>query len=358
MKKSLSYIYILTAGITWGMIGLFTRQLLAGGFTPSDIVLTRNFGGLLLMTVLFFFMDRSIFRIKLRHMPYFLGTGVVSVLLFTLMYFSCQARCSLAVAAILLYTAPVFVMLMSAVLFREAVTKKKLTALAVAFTGCVIISGVFSGGLSVTAAGLLLGIGSAFFYALYSIFARYALRHYQPLTVTYYTFLCAGISSLFVASPVKAVELLSAGTTIPFAALALVAVSTVIPYILYTKGLVHVESSKASILASVEPVAAALVGVIAFGEPMNVVLRLLTELRLSKLFPARDLAAYVSNNMFVHNVFSFSSSCRGPGDLSPRSYCTPFPGVCILVYARNPGVSLRIFCAHCTLAFCVCQRYN
>ena len=125
MRKYLPHICILIAGITWGMIGLFNRYLLAGGFTPAAIVLTRNFGGLLLMTVLFFFMDRSIFRIRLRHIPYFLGTGVVSVVLFTLMYFSCQEQCSLAVAAILLYTAPAFVMLMSAILFRESITKKE-----------------------------------------------------------------------------------------------------------------------------------------------------------------------------------------------------------------------------------------
>ena len=269
MKKYLPHICILIAGITWGMIGLFNRYLLAGGFTPAAIVLTRNFGGLLLMTVLFFFMDRSIFRIKLRHVPYFLGTGVVSVVLFTLMYFSCQEQCSLAVAAILLYTAPAFVMLMSAVLFRESITKKKLLALAIAFAGCAFVSGVFSGGLTVTTAGLLMGIGSAFFYALYSIFARYALAHYQPLTVTYYTFLCAGIASLFVASPIKVLELLATAPDIPILTLGLVVVSTVLPFVLYTKGLVHVESGKASILASVEPVAAALVGVLAFGEPMS-----------------------------------------------------------------------------------------
>ncbi|MBR2132827.1 MAG: EamA family transporter [Oscillospiraceae bacterium] len=252
------------------MIGLFNRNLLASGFTPASIVLTRNFGGLLLMTVLFFFMDRKIFRIKFRHIPYFLGTGVVSVVLFTLLYFSCQEQCSLAVAAILLYTAPAFVMLMSAVLFRESITKKKLLALVMAFVGCAFVSGVFSGGLSVTTSGLLMGIGSAFFYALYSIFARYALVHYQPLTVTYYTFLCAGTASLFVESPANVLELLSTSPVIPMLALGLVVVSTVLPFVLYTKGLVHVESGKASILASVEPVAAAVVGVLAFGEPMSV----------------------------------------------------------------------------------------
>lgn len=269
MKQYLPHISILAAGITWGMIGLFNRQLLAGGFTPSAIVLTRNFGGLLLMTILFFFMDRSIFRIKLRHLPYFLGTGVVSVVLFTLMYFSCQAQCSLAVAAILLYTAPAFVMLMSAVLFRESVTKRKLLALVLAFAGCAFVSGVFGGGLSITASGFFMGIGSAFFYALYSIFARYALAHYQPLTVTYYTFLCAGVASLFVEPPANVAALLTSSPVMPALALGLVVVSTVLPFVLYTRGLAHVESGKASILASVEPVAAAVVGVLAFGEPMS-----------------------------------------------------------------------------------------
>ena len=269
MKKYFSHICILVAGISWGMIGLFNRQLLAAGFTPAGIVLTRNMGSFLAMTVLFFLLDRGIFRIRLRHLPFFLGTGVVSVVFFTLLYFSCQEQCSLAAAAILLYTAPAFVMLMSALLFHERITKRKLLALTLAISGCAFVSGIFSGGLSVTAGGLLMGIGSAFFYALYSIFARYALRHYQPLTVTYYTFLCAGLSSLFVESPGKVLQLLSADPAMPLTALALVLVATVLPFVLYTKGLARVESGKASILASVEPVAAAMAGVLAFGEPLS-----------------------------------------------------------------------------------------
>ena len=269
MKKYLPHICILIAGISWGMIGLFNRKLLAAGFSPAAIVQTRNMGGFLCMTALFFLLDRSIFRIRLRHLPFFLGTGVVSVVFFTLLYFSCQEQCSLAVAAILLYTAPAFVMLMSAALFFESITKQKLLALALAFTGCAFVSGIFSGGLSVTPVGLLMGIGSAFFYALYSIFARYALRHYKPLTVTYYTFCCAGLASLFVESPARVFALLAASPAIPLTALGLVLVSTVLPFVLYTRGLAYVESGKASILASIEPVAAAIVGVLAFGEPLS-----------------------------------------------------------------------------------------
>lgn len=269
MKKYFPHLCILVAGIAWGMIGLFNRHLLAGGFSPSTIVLTRNFGGFLLMTLLFALMDRSIFRIKLRHLPYFLGTGVVSVVLFTLLYFSCQEQCSLAVAAILLYTAPAFVMLMSALIFHESITRQKLLALAVAFLGCAAVSGVLQGGLTVTMGGLLMGLGSAFFYALYSIFARFALRHYHPLTVTYYTFVCAGSASLFVGDGAAVLSLLTNAPSMLLLVLGLVVVSTVLPFVLYTKGLSQVESGKASILASVEPVAAAIVGIIAFGEPLS-----------------------------------------------------------------------------------------
>ena len=270
MKKYLPHIYVLIAGLSWGMLGLFSRSLSLAGFTPRDIVLLRNFGSFVVMTVLFFFMDKSIFRIKLKHFPFFLGTGFVSVVLFTLLYFSCQAQCSLAVSAILLYTSPVFVMIMSALLFKEKITKQKLFALVITFAGCVAVSGILSGNLTVTVSGFVTGIGSGFFYALYSIFGRFALAHYQPLTVTYYTFLCAGIPSLFLTNPVQLAENLASSGTIMFFGVGLVLLGTVLPFVMYTKGLAGIESSKAAIIACVEPVTSALVGVIAFGEPMTI----------------------------------------------------------------------------------------
>lgn len=267
MKKYIPYIYILLSATLWGLIGLFNRHFSALGFSAQSIVMVRNFGGLLMMTLIFGLFDRSVFKIKAKHLPYFFGTGVVSVLVFTLCYFRCQQLCSLAVAAILLYTSPAFVVLLSALLFKDPITKKKLLALGFAFLGCTFVSGIWSGGLTMTGTGLLIGICSGFFYGMYSIFARYALRHYKPLTVTYYTFVFAGISSLLVANPAEVVTLIQPsmiGTVIAF-----VLLCTVLPYIFYTVGLAKVDSGRASIIASVEPVVAALVGIAAFGEPMT-----------------------------------------------------------------------------------------
>ena len=269
MKKYLPQIFILTAGITWGMIGLFSRSLYSAGFTPQNIVLIRNFGSLAVMTVLFAIVDRSTFRIKLRHFHYFIGTGIVSVVMFSLLYFMCQQQSSLATAAILLYTSPAIVMLLSAVIWHDKITKNKLAALVVTFMGCVFVSGILSGSLAVSAVSLATGMGSAFFYALYSIFGRFALEKYSSYTVTYYTFLCAAAASLFVVSPAETFSLVFSSASVTVLAFGLIAVSTVIPFILYTKGLSQTESGKAAILASVEPVAASLTGIIAFGEPLT-----------------------------------------------------------------------------------------
>lgn len=268
-KSYLPQAAILLAGICWGLIGLFSRNLLNTGMTPQDIVLVRNTGGLVLLGLVLLAADRKAFRINPRKLPWCAGTGLVSVLLFTLCYFSCQQYCSLATAAILLYTAPAFVVIMSALLWREPITRRKLLALGLAFLGCTFVSGVWSGGLSVSSTGLFLGLGSAFFYALYSIFGRYALRGSSPMTVVLYTFVFAGGAALLTGDVTGVASTLASDYRLLFLAVGLAVISTALPYLLYTWGLAQVESGKASILASVEPVAAALVGILAFGEPMT-----------------------------------------------------------------------------------------
>ena len=261
-----AYASILAAAALWGIIGLWNRRLMAGGLSPTTIVVLRNFGGMALLLAIFALKDRSVFRVRREHLKYFFGTGVVSVVLFTVCYFSCQRICSLAVASILLYTAPAIVVVLSALLWKEPVTKKKVAALALTLVGCACVCGVFSGGLSVTLPGILLGLGAGFFYALYSVFGRYALAHYDSMTVTVWTFIFAGPASLLLLRPA---ELVAAEPSVWLVAAGLVVFSTVAPYILYTRGLARVEAGKAAIMASLEPVVASLMGVLVFQEPMG-----------------------------------------------------------------------------------------
>ena len=283
---------VLAGASLWGLIGLFNRALMGAGLSSRSIVLVRNLGGLAVLALVLLLWKRGAFRVSPRHLGWFFGTGVVSVVLFTWCYFSCQEQCSLAVAAILLYTSPAFVVVLSALLWKDRLTPSKLAALALTFAGCVLVTGVLTGGASVTPRGFLLGLGAGFFYALYSIFGRYALAHYGPYTVTLYTFLFAGAGSLIFLDP-EELEGAFRQPGMPLAALGLVVVSTVLPYLLYTAGLARIESGRAAILASVEPVVAALVGTLAFHEPMSPwvglgILCILGAVLLLRERPARD----------------------------------------------------------------------
>lgn len=270
-KKYLPYALVLAAGICWGCTGLFNRHLAALGFSSTGIVLLRNIGSAVILALALLLTDRAALRIRAKHIPYFLGTGIVSLLIFTLCYFRSQQINSLALAAIMMYTAPAFVVLLSAPIFKDKITGKKLSALVIAFGGCVLASGIVGGTLELTVEGLLLGLGSGVFYASYSIFARMAMKHYGSLTVTFYTFLVASLGSLvllaFGAADYGA-AVWSGPALVNLAGLLLI--GTAAPYLLYTRGLQGIgDGGKASILASIEPVVAALVGVVAFGEPLG-----------------------------------------------------------------------------------------
>ena len=87
-QKAPAGVSILLAAALWGIIGLWNRRLMADGLSPTDIVVVRNFGGMVLLAAIFTIKDRSVFRVRREHLKYFAGTGVVSVLLFTVCYFS------------------------------------------------------------------------------------------------------------------------------------------------------------------------------------------------------------------------------------------------------------------------------
>ena len=269
MKKTLYYLCVILGAACWGLIGLFTRTLGELGVGVFQRVTIRNLGALVVMTLVFALTRRQVFRIKMRHLPLFVGSGLFSVQGMTLCLFLSQQECSLAVSGILLYLAPSFVVLMGAALWKAPITKRKAAALCLAFLGCVLVSGIVGGELTISALGLAAGIASGFCYATYTFFAHYVMDHYDSLTMTYWTFVFAGLGSLLFWDTQVMTNVFTSGGGI-VSALGLIVIATVLPYLLYTKGLEGVESGKASIMANVEPVVGALVGVFVFGEVLSV----------------------------------------------------------------------------------------
>ena len=270
MKQSKSAACVLLAGTLWGSIGLFVRKLNAVGLYALDIVQLRIAISLVLVGLYLLIFARDKLRVRLRDLWFFAGTGIVSLLLFSWCYFSGMQEASLSVMAVLLYTSPAFIMLLSMLLFRETLTRQKLLALVLTFTGCCLVSGLGSGS-AVSMKGLLLGLGSGFFYALYSIFSRYAIeRGYGSWTITFYTFLFCLLASAPLAHWGLIAQALSSDASVPVYALLMGLLTGFLAYIFYTKGLEGMESSRAGILASVEPVVGTIIGTLVFHEPLPV----------------------------------------------------------------------------------------
>ncbi len=264
--------FIILAGIFWGSMGIFVRKLDGYGFSSIQIVLIRVTLAALIFAMVLLIKDRSGFKISLKDIPLFMGLGFGSILFFTVCYFTAINMMPLSTAAILLYTSPVWIMLMSILFFREKMDTRKLLALALAFAGCVLVSGISGEGMTLT--GLLVGLGSGIGYGLYSILGKIALRRYSPFTVTTYTFIFAAVGSWIICRPADMFSRFSGAQDLGFLCVFCILtalITAVIPFLAYTLGLERVEASKAGIIATIEPMVATLIGIVYFAEPLTII---------------------------------------------------------------------------------------
>lgn len=269
MQQRFAPLLVIFAGCCWATMGVFVRLFNEWGLFTIQIVTVRTIVTVFIFALLILIQDRNLFRIKLKDIPYFLGTGCFGVALFNLCYYNTIAVSSLSIAAILLYTAPIFVMIFSVPLFGEKMTGRKLTALALAFAGCVLVSGILTGGSAgLTLKAFVIGIISGIGYALFTVFSKYAVeRGYTGTTITFYTFVLASGPCIALADFGQITGAMAAGG-VPIILLMIVfgLITTLIPNLAYLQGLKYVETGKASIMASIEPVMATLFGLVLFAE--------------------------------------------------------------------------------------------
>lgn len=262
---------ILLAGILWGVIGVFIRSLESEGLTALQIVFMRVFFGAVILLIVQAVRSPATLRIRLKDIWCFLGSGITGFAFFNFCYFTTMEYASLSLAAILLYTAPSIVIVLSAVLFKEKIHTRKVIALILAFAGCMCAAGVFGGGMVISISALLLGLGSGIGYALVTVFTRGALnRGYQATVIVIYTLLFASIGTLLITDVRPVFTYTFSGWGNFGFCLLFVTVSTILPNLLYTFGLSHVENGIGSIVVSVEPIAASVVGAVVYGESLGI----------------------------------------------------------------------------------------
>jgi drug/metabolite transporter, DME family len=270
MGKLGPIIFIAISAIMWGIIAIFVRKLSSLGFTPMEIVTIRVVTAVLLLGIIGLLKYPGQMKIHLRDSKYFIGTGIFSIVLFNWCYFSSINQLSLSFAVILLYTAPAFVVVLSYIFLKERMDALKIISVVGTLIGCTLIVGInLKETPSMNLVGILIGLGAGFGYALYTIFGKIALVKYRPFTVTFYTFFVASITLLLFTDLFEKRSMLISSEVILYG-IGLGLFPTVLAYLFYTKGLEKMEGSKASIIATVEPVAATLLSVFLYKEDFGV----------------------------------------------------------------------------------------
>ncbi len=266
-KINILFLFVLLAASLWGMAGIFVRNL-GDAISEMQTVLGRAFFSALILGIIILFKDIKLFKINPRDLWIFVLDSIGSIVLFNYSYYTTMSLTSLSVAAVLLYTAPFFVVIISFLIFGKKLTVKKSIACVVAFIGCCLVSGVFDTKHNIGAKAIIFGLLTGFGYALYTIFGDILIKKgYKTLTITFYVFFFAFIGCLPLVNLGETVAALNTRTIFWLFLMALF--NTVLPYILYTTGLMGIEPTVAPIIATVEPVVATIVGAVIFHEALT-----------------------------------------------------------------------------------------
>ena len=268
--KKLSFIYIILAGITWGTSGIFVNLLAPYGFSSIQLTSIRATVSLVAIGIFILARERNSVKATPKEMLLFLGSGVTLFGTSTCYYISMQAT-SISTAVVLMYTAPVIVMIYSVAFLGEKLTKIKALAVLLMVIGCGLVSGII-GGLKFDLIGILIGMLSGICYSAYNVLTKIQMKkEIKSVSASFYNFLITSVVSLIIANPVNLVTNASAkpSANVPLM-LGLGIVTYVIPYVLYTNAMKYLPAGTASALGIVEPMAATVFSIVIFHEKLSV----------------------------------------------------------------------------------------
>lgn len=256
------------AGCFWGCTGLFTRTLGALGLSSLEMLAIRCGVAAICFCLVIVLKDPKRLKVHKKDIWLFLAVGIAGQFLFSFFYYTAISMMSISTACILMYLSPALVMIMAHFIFKDNVGRQGVFSVVLCVLGCACVSG-FGG--TVSAKGLLFGLGSAICFALINIFDRMLLkRGYDSQTVNFYLCLIAALSAILLCGVDTSISVMT-GSVSNFLLCVVWGIFTgFLPYLFFSHALSHCESGVVSVLASTEPVAASLISVVLFHEPFGI----------------------------------------------------------------------------------------
>ena len=260
---------IILAGTCWGVISIFINYLSDAGLGEMQISFLRQLFAVLVFALIMLVRDRAKFRIPLKDLGLLMLVGLVNGVMFNFLYFYTIVHSRASIAVVLLYTSPVFVMILARVFFKEKITGLKFIALVLTVIGCVLVTGVIGEGYTPPPAAILTGVLTGLAYALNNILTSAAVKKNDPLTVTFYTLFFSFLFLIPFSGWNSLTSLCGANPMILLVAFLMCIVTAVLAQYFFSVGLGLIESGKAAIYGATEPIVGSLVGILIFHEESN-----------------------------------------------------------------------------------------
>ncbi len=262
-------LYVTIAAISWGIFPCFNRVLASMGIPP--LVSTSVRAVIAAVVYIIWGIWKGSFKdFSYKYIPFYLFYGIIAIVGTTYLYAQAQVTLnSSAMAAVLLYTAPAFVIIFNRLLYKEPVTKTKLCALILTFFGCFLVSGGYNiSSLKLNAIGLIIGLLSGLSYSMLTVIGKTAVKKYPSELNSFMPTIMAAVVFMCIVPP-WTIPVPNTSVIVLYLLLSLT--GTVVPYVFYTKGLsTGMDGGKAILIANVEPVTAAILGVVVFSDTLEI----------------------------------------------------------------------------------------
>jgi drug/metabolite transporter (DMT)-like permease len=265
----LGYALAASAATMWALNGSLSRLLLDDGVPALRLAELRAVLTFVLLAGAVALIRPALLRVRRQDIPRLAFLGVFGLAGVTATYFFAISRLDVGVALVIQYLGPLLLLLWLRLVHRRSVARSLWGASALSVLGCFLVVQAWNPG-AIDALGLLAAFGAAITFAIYLYSSQQAGHHYEPVTTLVWGFGFASLFWLVVQPPwsFPFSDFASAGNLA--LGLGVAVIGTLLPFVCIVAALRHVPASRAAVVATLEPVLAAIIAWPVLGQDLDV----------------------------------------------------------------------------------------
>jgi len=258
---------ITVAAVLFGVAGALAKVLFHANISPLDLTAVRSLVACVVFSLAILLARPRAFRVSKSAIPLLIATGLSFTAVNITFYFAISMT-SVAAAITLEYTAPFFVLLISAAFASRRIDVRDVGIVALSVVGCFLLTGN-EAELFTLDAGVLMGLTCGLAFAIFNMLGNACKRRaIGATTVTLYAFLVSSVISLAALPALTVHEIDYSGDVVLYIAFIAI-IATIIPYWLLMYGLRHVDALPATIIGMFDPLVAGLAAYALVGEHLT-----------------------------------------------------------------------------------------